>query len=423
METPNSKPQISNKFETPNSNVPNACRTARRLRFRISCFEFVWNLRFRISVPQARHVLSALLVGAFCTPSISIACPFCTALKPTLSQRREESSLVVIAECLEAAPKQATFRLHQVLKLAAPFEKTERLTVPVEVQLKPGSLAILFGARPAGELTWTCQPTNELGLGYFAKAPSLRVASAERLRYFVRYLEHDDPLVAEDAFNEFGYAPYDAVREVAELLPAENLRRWLADPNVRDERKGFYGLALGLAGRLQDGASQAEFLRQQIVAPANDFRAGFDGILAGYLLLTGDEGLELIEKRFLNNSQAKVGDVRHAMAALRFYQEFVHEVPTPRLGRALRQLLTRPEFAAAAIVDLARWQDWESLPAVAALYKPQPETMDAGIRFAIVSYLMLCPNEQAERELKRIERLDPQTVARASKTFSGEGSQ
>ncbi len=321
---------------------------------------------------------------------------------------------MAVGECLEAAPKQATFRLHQVLKRTTSFEKPDRLTVPVDAQLKPGTLAILFAAESASALTWTCQPANEVSLGYFAKAPALRMPAAERLRYFARFLEHADPLVAEDAFNEFGYAPYDAVKEVSGLLPASSLRRWLVDANVRDERKGFYGLGLGLAGRLQDGKQHADFLRQQVLAPANDFRAGFDGILAGYLLVAGEGGLETIETQWLANPKAKDGDVRHAMAALRFYQEFEQEIPTPRLARALRHLLKRPEFASAAIIDLTRWQDWDALSQVAALYTSDP-LPPAATRRAIVGYLLNHPQPAAAAELQRLRRLDPKGIAQAEK--------
>jgi hypothetical protein len=356
----------------------------------------------------------ALLVVLLAASHEAVACPFCTALKPTLSQRREESAVVVMGECLEAAPKRATFRVHQVFKQSGTFDETDPLTVPIDMRLKPGALAILFGAESASGLDWTCQSANELSLGYFVKAPAMRMPAAERLRYFVRFLQHADSLVAEDAFNEFGDAPYDAVQEVAELLPAESLRRWLVDPNVREERKGFYGLALGLSGRLKDSQRQTDFLRQRVLAPANDFRAGFDGILAGYLLLAGEGGLELIETRFLANPQAKDGDVRHAMAALRFYQEFEHEIPTARLARALRHLLKRSDFVGAAIVELARWQDWDALPQVAGLYTADPPLPPA-TRRAIVGYLLNDPQPQAAVELQRLRRLDPQAIAQAEK--------
>src|SRR5439155_18841693 len=102
------------------------------------------------------------------------------------------------------------------------------------------------------QLRWSPVSVNELSFAYVARAPSSRKDSAERLKYFARYLEHDDPLIAEDAYQEFGHMPFDKVAEVADRLDQGKLRKWLADENVRDYRKGFYGVALGLAKSAED---------------------------------------------------------------------------------------------------------------------------------------------------------------------------
>jgi hypothetical protein len=342
------------------------------------------------------------------------ACPFCTTLKPTLVERRETADVVAIGECLEAGSKQAVFRIDQTLQGTDKLAKvsTDRLSLDVDRQIKPGSLVILFAEESGNALRWSCEPANELGLSYFVKAPGLRVPATERLQYFVRYLEHADPLAAEDAFNEFGHAPYEAVERTARHMDATQLRRWLADPNVRDERKGFYGLALGLAGREQDRPRQEAFLREQIERSADDFRAGFDGLLGGYLVLAGEPALELVEQHYLSNPRARVGDVRHAMTAVRFYQEFGREISTPRLAQALEPLLERPEFAAEAVVDLARWKHWDAAGKVASLYTLDPPAA-AATRRAIVGYLLACPTPRGATELARLRQLDGHGVAEA----------
>lgn len=363
----------------------------------------------------AFELLAAGLVAIVLTGSAA-ACPFCTALTPTLAQRRENAAVVAIGECLETAGGRATFRLHGIIKGSQSLDAKvgEQLQFALDAQPKPGSLAILFADGEKGELSWSCEVANELALGYFVKAPSLREPAAERLKYFVRYLEHADPLAAEDAFNEFGHAPYDAVQQVAQHIDPAQLRHWLADPLVRGERKGFYGLALGLAGRQQDRPRNETFLKQQIERPADDFRAGFDGILAGYLVLAGEPALALIEQRYFVEPQARVGDVRHAMAALRFYQEFGREIPTARLSRALEHLLNRPEFASEAIVDLARWQDWDAVERIAKLYTVAPPP-PAATRRAVVGYLLACPTPAGGSALAHLRRQDPQGVAQIEK--------
>ena len=48
----------------------------------------------------------------------------------------------------------------------------------------------------------------------------------------LRLLEHANALVAEDAYREFGNAPYDVVALVADRLPYAAMRRWIVDPRI-----------------------------------------------------------------------------------------------------------------------------------------------------------------------------------------------
>jgi len=153
------------------------------------------------------------------------------------------------------------------------------------------------------------------------------------------------------------------------------------------------------------------------MAPANDFRAGFDGILAGYLLLAGKPGLELIESRYLANPKAADGDVRHALKAVRFYHDYGKEIDSARLAAAVVHVLDRPEFAAEAITDLSRWQDWSILGQVAGYYQ-RKEYADPTTRHAIVAYLKQCPKAEAAEQLDHLRQFDPQGVAEAEKYLS-----
>jgi hypothetical protein len=290
-----------------------------------------------------------------------------------------------------------------------------------DASLKPGDLALLLARRDAladdGKLQWSEVPLDELSYAYVARAPSSRKPAAERLAYFIPFLEHRNPLLAEDAYLEFGHARFDEAAQVADKLPMDSLRDWLADDRVPQERKGFYGLALGLARNPAERRRNAEFLKQQILKPAGDFRAGFDGALGGYLLLAGEAGLELVEQRYLADPQAASGDVRHAMTALRFYHEYGREIPPERVAAAMRRLLAREEFAPEAIVDLARWEDWGSTPAVIALNR-RLESKNAPIRRAAIGFLTLSPTKEAAAELARLGQRYPAEVDDAKKRLS-----
>jgi hypothetical protein len=179
-------------------------------------------------------------------------------------------------------------------------------------------------------------------------------------------------------------------------------------------------LVLGLAREDRDRTANADLLKSLIVADAGDFRAGFDGVLGGYLLLTGEQGLKLLEQRYFANPKAAVGDVRHAITALRFYHEYGREIPAEALGAVLAKALARPEFAEPAITDLARWQRWEFRDQIADLYDAATSTSE--IRRAVVGYLHACPDPAAENRLAQIRAKDPLGVATAEEVLGKLGT-
>jgi hypothetical protein len=368
----------------------------------------------------ARKLIAFCLVNALTIQSLW-GCPFCTAVGPSLAQQRDLAAVVALAEVTDASTRPPQFLLHRVVKGADLLADRQKLSAIVDTQLKPGSLMVLFGNRMEdSDLRWSAVGVNEASAAYFLRAPSLREPETERLRYFARFLENPDPLVADDAYREFGRAPFDTVAKVSDQLPSDRLRTWLANDKVPEARKGFYGLALGLEQNPTERATNTKFLKELIVADASDFRAGFDGILGGYLLLAAEPGLELIEQRLLANPQARVGDVRHALTALRFYHEFGQEISDQRLQAALAKVLARPEFAEAAITDLARWQAWRFCGAIAALYD-RPNFNTPEIQRAIVGYLRVCPERQAHDSLAELRRRDPQGVADAEAALEALG--
>jgi len=354
------------------------------------------------------------------------ACPFCTALGPTLAQSHAASRVTALAEVGRSSRGQPTeLKLHQVLDGKPLVRAGERLTVTLDLAAPAGSLVLIFGSgadgAKAGDLTWHAMAVNETSYAYFARAPLARVPAIERLPYFIPFLENLDPTIAEDAYLEFGHAPFDDVAKIAARLPMAKIRGWLVDPAVPATRKGFYGLALGLAADAADRTANAELLLEQILAPEDDFRAGFDGILGGFLLLSGEAGLKVLETRYLSNPQAADGDVRHTLTALRFYHEYGRQIPLARLQAALALLLARPEFAEPAIVDLARWQAWDRGDEVTRLYEA-PAYSTPATRRAIVGFLLASPRPEAALALARLRKLDAAGVADAEKVLSQTGA-
>jgi hypothetical protein len=356
-------------------------------------------------------------------------------MKPTLAQQRESAQAAFIGEALDKPSGEhagsQSFKVHRALK-GLDRIPADPLRIAADVPIKEGSLALLIGTVPAEkssttdngqrttgihDLQWTATPLDEAAVAYVASAPDLRQPSAKRLSFFSRFLEHRNPLIADDAYQEFAHATYDQTAAAADKLPQSQLRRWFADQQVPPQRKGLYALILGLAKDKADREANQKLLRARIVANESDFRAGFDGILAGYLLLGGGLALDEIESRYLTDPKAADGDVRSALKSLRFYHDYGHDIPPDRIAAAEERVLARPEFAAEAITDLARWQDWRIVNRVAALYE-RKEYSDPFVRRAIVGYLKACPEPAAATALDHLRQRDPTGIAVAEKELS-----
>lgn len=356
-----------------------------------------------------------LTLGCWLWAMAASACPFCGVVGRPLAQRRDEAAVVAVAEAAgEAAPDadglpRQTFRIDQLLRgagLAADALVTARVAGPV-----PGT-AILFGAPAAGDLLeWTAVGADETLLGYVVAAPAWKAPAATRLEWFANRLEHPDPAIAEDAFTEFGLAPFTAVAEAAQCFDADRLRAWVTEPGIDQRRRGFYGLALGLvAARADDPAGRAAAittLHEAIAQPADDFRAGLDGLMAGLLVAEGETGLAFLARLGCARADGRPVDQRHLLAALRFAAESLGDsVPRERVAAVVARLLQAPAVAAEAAIDLARWQAWDHAADVAALWDTLGRD-DPLVRRAVAGYLTACPQPAARRLLEGIRSRDP----------------
>jgi hypothetical protein len=364
----------------------------------------------RAASAGARYCVALVCVAGL-GGSRSVACPFCDAVRPTFAERRAEADVVVLAE----ARGGHVFRIVQAI--AGGDRLDDRAVVDVaEADDTPavaaGKLALLLGKHAGDARGWEVIAVDETSAAYFIRAPLLKRPIDERLRYAAKYLEHADPLVADDAFREFGRAPFDAVAGVADVLPFARLRQWLVDPAIPSQRKGVYGLMLGLATDPAERGPNVALLRRIATAEAGDFRSGFDGVLGGLLAAEGEAALDLIDERLLVNPRAAEGDVRHAQTALRFYVQYGKAIGDERLNRSLRYLLDRPATAAAALGDLTRRRDWSLVERAAKMFRDSPGD-DPALDRAVVGYLLVCPKPEASAALRGLRGSAADRVADA----------
>lgn len=350
------------------------------------------------------------------------ACPFCGVVGRSLAERRDGAAVTAVGEAAGPAARGADGLLGQPFTLRQAVRGTlpaERASVTARVDGPVTGLAVLFGTEPrdgaAGR--WEAVAADEALLAHVAAAPATTMPAARRLAWFAARLEHPDRQIAEDAFTEFGLAPFGAVRDASGSLPAGAIESWVVDPGIDQRRRGFYGLALGLvAERERDAVVRARMvsvLRGAIARPTTDVRAGFDGLLAGLLVAEGGRGLEWIVAQGLCGPETRAGDARHALAALRFAWEHLAEsVPRDAVAIATGQFVDNPAVAADAVVDLARYRAWGAIDRVAAAWD-RLGSDDPLVRRAVAGYLAACPLPAARAHLDRLRAAEPDRVRQA----------
>ncbi|HVV98975.1 MAG TPA: hypothetical protein VHB77_01475 [Planctomycetaceae bacterium] len=234
-------------------------------------------------------------------------------------------------------------------------------------------------------------------------------------------------MIATDAFSEFANAQYKDVAGIAKQLPHEKLRKWIADPETPQTRLGLYGMMLGLCGNEDD----AKLLEKKMLDANGDFRLGIDGVMGGYLLITGDKGLAVVDREKIEKKKIPFSETFAAMQALRFMWTYGNgRIEPERLRQSMRLLLDRPELADLVIADLARWKDWTVQDRLMEMYDSEEFNVPS-VKRAIVRYLLVCsrhvattadgsPNPyaaDAKQLLEGLRKKDPKTVSEAERFF------
>jgi hypothetical protein len=349
-------------------------------------------LMSRVVRLSALFAASGLLFAG--SVGLATACPFCSAPSQTLAEQVAQADGVCLVEWTGGTPAndqdpgKSTYEILQIVKGPKDgIAKGDRVTLARYRQSKKGDLFLLMGTRSGrgNSIEWG-SPTevSESSFNYVAQAPTPEVPATKRLMYYMRFLEFPDPLVSNDAYAEFANAPYKDIAAVANRMPREKIRQWLTRPETPQPRLGLYGMMLGLCGNDKD----AKVLADKISEKSADFRIGVDGMISGYLLLTGTPGLAHIDDWKFKDHTVAFSETDAAMMGLRFMFQYAGgRIPNERLMQSMRILLERPELADLVIADLARWNDWSVQDRLMDLYG-KGEYNIPSIKRAIIRYML-----------------------------------
>jgi hypothetical protein len=241
----------------------------------------------------------------------------------------------------------------------------------------------------------------------------------QRLHHCFQFLEHPDPDVAADAFQEFLKTPGRELAIASRKLSPQKVVGWLKDPKTLASRLGIYGALLGYCG----GKGDALLLRALAEKRGKrDFPMQMDGILFGYTLLAPREGWAYTCKLLANRSNEFV--LRYA--ALRAVRYFHHTRPDiiarKDILEAMKSSLLHEDMNDLAIEDLRRWRCWELTARILPLYG-KPSKGVPVLRRAILRYAMQCPGSEAAAFLADRRKAEPDFVAESVEVVKQEQAQ
>ncbi|MCH1496362.1 MAG: hypothetical protein L7U72_14150 [Rubripirellula sp.] len=359
-----------------------------------------------------------LLACIALVPGDLLACPFCNAVSQTLRQEMAAMDAVVFAVSLQDATERDSETGKLQMKVVQVLKGSDLVKVGDEIEaiyygdVSKGRRFMLSGVDPP-QLQWSCLPVTERAESYIGKMTKIADDDLERLRFYYQFLQDDESMLARDAYDEFAIAPYDAVKKLAPEMDHGQLVKWITDPEMPTDRKRLYLTMLGVCGDQSD----LEMLEKMLRSTSKSTRGGLDAMIACYLTLGGESGLGLINELFLANKQAPYADTYQAIMAVRFHGTEGDVIPRSALVESLHHVLDRKDLADLVIPDLARWNDWSQIDRLVDLFvNADPD--NNWVRVPVVNYLRACPLDSAKEALKKIEKIDPESVRRANTFFS-----
>lgn len=225
----------------------------------------------------------------------------------------------------------------------------------------------------------------------------------EALKFFFQFLDHEDPVLADDAVLEFLRSTDAEVGQVAKHLPVNKLRRWLQDPNTLADRLSLYAFLLSAAGDPGD----ARLLRSLIDKSDKRTKAALDGLLAGYIQLNPSAGWELAIG-MLHDPRTPLLERFAIIRTFRFYYGWK---PAESKAQVLRGLggLIETSLLDVAVEDFRRWQMWDLTPKILAQFG-KPGNDSQIVRRTIVRYALCCPQPECRTFIDRVRRSDGEMV-------------
>lgn len=219
-----------------------------------------------------------------------------------------------------------------------------------------------------------------------------------RASFLVADIESPQPWVAQAVYEELAIAPYAVMRTLKPRLDPLQLKSWMASPDLL-ARRSLYILLYGLAAT-QAGAP--ELAQQLLEVSATRPAAELSALLAAYLEIQGDAGVDWVEQHYLLQPNRNEAEQQAALLALSVHGNEALRLSKERVVQAYARFIQHnPSRAGFVASDLANWARWEFGSTYVALLKSgQPQVFSS--RYAMVFFLLRSPQEETRKALQAL---------------------
>ena len=359
-----------------------------------------------------------VLATVVCWSAIAPACPFCSALRNTLSDDLQESTAAVIAryESSSVGTDGAHVNRLRITDLVKGAPSLKNSVVEVE-SLAPLSKDGFFWLVGYGETQVQWTPPTDISkdaISYLSGLSGLPESGPIRLAYFLDFLQHSDEFVAADAYNEFADASLSDIASLKSKLNRQWVISQLRDVSVPRHRRRLCWTFLSQCGTAADVGLFDEVIRKREADPM--FDPGMDAAISCFIVLGGEQALARIEQDYLANPNVDYVDCFAAINAIRVHGTELNVIDRKRLSKALRRVLEQPALAGLVISDLARWEDWSAIDRMVNLFKNSTDETQL-LKPAVVRYLKSCPLPAASKALQELRAIDSIAVQSAESSM------
>lgn len=342
-------------------------------------------------------------------PTVSVwACAICapSAAEQTLTQRLFKSEAVALGRTLQqpgaveiaamvrgSAAKVGT----QLSGVALAYGVASPAPADTVLLAYTGGVWNVLGAMPLDRAAWL---DKLVALRRPADAsPTAPDANwPVRFAFFQPDLESPVELVAQAAYDELSTAPYGAMRAAGATFRAAPLRSWLEQPAL-GARHPLYALMLGFVAKDADVAAlQQRLLKDSAREPLPTVSA----LMAAIIEARGRDGMAWVQSHYLQAPQRSDAEVQAALLALRVHASPGGRIrPDAAVDMVRGYISANPQRAGFAASDLGDWGAWDFVADFERLLDTEQPQVFAS-RYAMVMYLLRCPQPEARAALERL---------------------